>query len=41
MNQQIPAKYVSTGNPEYPYVVLRADTGKIMKSKNYQEPNAF
>lgn len=38
--ERIPAKYESTGNLEYPYVVKRLDN-KTMKSINYLEPNQF
>lgn len=40
MNQQIPAKYASTGNSEYPYVVKRLDN-KTLKSINYLDPDKF
>jgi hypothetical protein len=41
MNQPIPAKYESTGNSQYPFVIKHAKTGKLLKSINYLDPDKF
>ena len=39
--QLIPAKYESTGNSQYPFVIKHAVSGKLLKSINYLDPDKF
>ena len=41
LNQEIPAKYESTGNKDYPFVIKHAVSGKLLKALSYKSPEEF
>jgi NTP pyrophosphatase (non-canonical NTP hydrolase) len=40
-NENIATHVVETGNAEYPFVVKNLNSGKLLKSLSYLEPNKF
>lgn len=41
LGEKITTIYRTTGNEKYPYVLLRADDGKILKSHNFKDVEHF